>query len=171
MYRDIPSELLAAIEPVVHDHGLELVDAALDGAGSGARLRVVLDTPQGDGLVKLDDCAAVSRELAHALDALDLVAGSYTLEVTSPGIDRTLGREVDFERAVGQRVALETREPQDGRRRFKGELLDFEGAQAHLVTDSGDVRIPFDRIARARTVAADNVASRGRGQGGEPHGA
>ena len=53
MYRDIPAELLGALEPVVIDHGLELVDAALSGSGGGARLRVVLDTPQGDGLVRL----------------------------------------------------------------------------------------------------------------------
>jgi ribosome maturation factor RimP len=149
MYRDIPTSLLAVIEPIVRAHGLELVDAGLRAGPGRSRLQVVLDTPQGDGRVGVDQCAAVSRELGHALDGHDLVPGAYLLEVTSPGVDRTLAREVDFERAVGRRVALETREPLDGRRRFRGELSSFRGAEALVHTEGGSVRIPFAKIARA----------------------
>ena len=90
--------------------------------------------------------------VGHALDAEDLIEGSYMLEVCSPGVDRTLGREVDFERAVGGKVALETREPVEGRRRFRGDLLSFDAKRACVRTDAGEVTIPFERIARAKSV-------------------
>jgi ribosome maturation factor RimP len=150
MYRDIPPALLAVVEPIARDHGLEVVDAGLRAGPGKSRLCVILDTPEGDGRVLVDQCAAVSRELGYALDGLDLVPGAYVLEVSSPGVDRTLAREVDFERAVGRKVALETREPLDGRRRFRGELARFEGTEALVHTEGGDVRIPFAKIARAQ---------------------
>lgn len=159
MYRDIPPQLLRLIEPIVRAHGLELVDASTQGRG---RLCVVLDTPAGDGSVKLDECAAVSRELGPALDTSDLVPGPYTLEVSSPGVDRTLAREIDFERVVGRHVSLETRAPVEGRRRFKGELRAFDASGALLATDAGEFRIPFERIARARALYPGEPASQER---------
>jgi ribosome maturation factor RimP len=150
MYKDIPEDLRRVVEPVVRAHGLELVDAALGRGPTRSLLRVIVDTPRGDGRVLVDECAAVSRELGHGLDVSDLIAGAYTLEVTSPGVDRALAREIDFERAVGRRVALETRAPIDGRRRFKGELVAFEGAVATVRTDAGDARIEFAAIERAK---------------------
>jgi ribosome maturation factor RimP len=150
MYRDIPEKLLRVVEPVVRSHGLELVDAALGRGPTRSLLRVIVDTPQGDGRVKVDECAAVSRELGHGLDVCELIPGAYTLEVTSPGVDRALAREVDFERAVGRKVALETRAPVDGRRRFKGELMAFDGVTASLRCEGADVRIDFAAIERAK---------------------
>ena len=150
MYRDIPEKLLRVVEPVVRAHGLELVDAALGRGPTRSLLRVVVDTPSGDGRVKVDECAAVSRELGHGLDVSELIAGAYTLEVSSPGIDRTLAREVDFARAVGRKVALETRDPIDGRRRFKGELVAFDGVTATVRCDGRDHLIPFSAIERAK---------------------
>jgi ribosome maturation factor RimP len=141
---------LRVIEPVVQCHGLEVVDAHI-GQGPGHSLvRIVLDTPGGDGRVTVDDCANVSREIGHCLDAEDVVAGSYMLEVCSPGVDRTLGREKDFVRVVGRRVEVVTRELLLGRRRFRGELMGFDGGVAQVQTDSGDVGIPFECIASAQ---------------------
>jgi ribosome maturation factor RimP len=80
----------------------------------------------------------------------ELIDGAYTLEVSSPGIDRTLGREVDFARAVGRKVALETRAPIDGRRRFKGELVAFDGERATVAADGGTFAIPFGAVERAK---------------------
>ena len=151
MYRDIPHNLLELIEPIVMDHQLEVVDAVLP-VGKGRRLRIVLDTPEGDGRVMLDECAAVSREIGHALDATDLIRGRYVLEVSSPGVDRVLAREKDFERVVGRRVAVETREPLEGRRHFRGELVSFESADVCVQTESGSFRIPFQAVARARAL-------------------
>ena len=123
------------------------------GKGPGRSLvRIILDTPVGDGRVTLDACAAVSREVGHALDAEDLIPGSYTLEVCSPGVDRLLAREKDFERVVGRRVELRTRRALDGRKRFRGELLEFDGREARVQTTEGNVSIPFDIIARAKAL-------------------
>lgn len=150
MYRDIPEEILQVIEPIAISHQLEVVEAALSGAGAQRRLRVVLDTPAGDGCVTLDQCAGVSRELGYALDATGLVGSAYFLEVSSPGMDRVLGREVDFERALGRRVALETRAPLNGRRRFRGELLGCSAGRVTVRTESGECEIPFSAIAKAK---------------------
>ncbi len=151
MYQDIPKNLLGVIEPVVLDHELELVDAQARQGRGRAHLRVVVDTPEGDGRVTVEACAVVSREIGHGLDAEDFFRGaSYLLEVCSPGVDRTLAREKDFARVVGRRVALETRQPLDGRRRFRGELVSFDGDAAHVHTGAGDFRIPFACIARGQ---------------------
>ena len=162
MYRDIPQDLRRVVEPVVEDHGLELVDASVRGGRGRGRVQIIVDTPTGDGLVNIDECAAVSREVGHHLDVEDVVPGSYVLEVTSPGIDRTLGREVDFERALGQTVRVETREARDGQQRFKGELVAFDGEAAELATDHGAVRIPFADIAKAQAFAPQDTPSRSR---------
>ncbi len=152
MYRDIPQNLLGVIEPVVQSYGLELVDAQAGQGPGRARLQVVVDTPEGDGRVTLDSCAAISREIGHGLDAAgDVFSGaSYLLEVCSPGVDRTLAREMDFARVVGRRVALETKELLEGRRRFRGQLVSFDGDAAHVHTTAGSYRIPFACIARAK---------------------
>jgi ribosome maturation factor RimP len=162
MYNDIPSDLLSVVEPVVRDHGLEVVDAAISGGRGRAHLRVVVDTPQGDGRVLVDTCAAVSRELGHGLDANDVIPGGYMLEVTSPGVDRVLGREKDFERAVGRSLALETRQPLEGRRRFKGRLLAFDAEGAHLELTDASVVIPFTQIARATAFHPEPIGGKRR---------
>jgi ribosome maturation factor RimP len=150
MYRDIPPELLRVVEPIVHDHGLEVVDVGVLRGRGRAHVRVIVDTPAGDGRVLVDTCALVSREVGHGLDASDVIEGSYLLEVTSPGVDRVLARERDFERAVGRKVEVETRTAIGGRRRFKGRLVRFEAGTAHLELESGTASIPFDEVARAR---------------------
>ncbi len=150
MYRDISPELLSVIEPVASSHGLEIVDASVKRGQGCAHIQVVLDTPQGDGCVTVGDCAEVSREIGTGLDADDLFDNAYTLEVCSPGVDRALGREIDFERVVGREVALETRERIDGRRRFRGRLVAFEHGEAHLEIESQPMSVPFARIASAQ---------------------
>jgi ribosome maturation factor RimP len=162
MYRDIPVELLRLIEPVVQSHGLELVDATVGRGPGRARVRVVLDTRAGDGAVLVDQCAAVSRELGHCLDARDLIPGPYLLEVTSPGVDRVLAREKDFERAIGRRVAIETRQPLERRRHFKGRLLAFDGARAHVETTAGPYAIPFELIGKATAFSASGIGTGGK---------
>ncbi len=164
MYRDIPKELLGLIEPIVEDHGLELVDAdVVRGRGTG-QLRVVVDTPAGDGLVSVEACAAVSRELGSQLDAEDAIHDSYVLEVSSPGLDRPLSREKDFRAACGSDVKLETRVPLGGRRRFKGKLTAFDGETARLEIDGDAHDIPFAQVAKAHVIyhfsAADFNARR-----------
>src|SRR5262245_20025213 len=111
MYRDIAENLLRCIEPVARAHGLDLVDVQWSKGGGRGHLRVVVDTPDGTGRVGVEDCARVSRELSHSPDLDAAIPSAYVLEVCSPGVDRVPAREVDFQRAIGQRVRLETREP------------------------------------------------------------
>jgi ribosome maturation factor RimP len=149
VYRDIPDDMRAVIEPVVEDNSCELVNVeVLRGSGPGL-LRVTIDNTSGDGRVSIDRCAEVSRELQTHLDISDVVEGAYRLEVSSPGVDRILAREKDFSAACGEEVKIRTRRPLDGRRRFRGVLQKFEDGCAQVEVDGKPVAIPFDEIEKA----------------------
>lgn len=152
MYGDIPAAMRELIEPIVTAHGLELVDVERHQGRAPWRVRVIIDTPEGDGRVAIERCADVSREIAVNLDAHDAIPVAYLLEVSSPGFDRVLAREKDFERALGTEVQIETRAPIDGRRRFKGTLTAFASGDASVAIDGRDYRIPFSAVARANKV-------------------
>ena len=152
MYRDIPEELRELIEPVVVDAGLELVDVILQSGRPPWLLRITIDTPSGDGRVLVDRCAKISREIEAQLDAADAIERSYRLEVSSPGLDRTLAREKDFAAACGSEVSIETRRPVAGRRRFRGRLESFENGVARVCVDGTDMLVPFDEVSRAKTI-------------------
>ncbi|MEE9608221.1 MAG: ribosome maturation factor RimP [Myxococcota bacterium] len=168
VYRDIPESLRALIEPVVEDWGFELMDAILARGRQPWHLRVTIDTPQGDGRVPVERCAEISRELGTHLDAANAVPVSYRLEVSSPGLDRMLAREKDFVAACGSDVQIETRRPLDGRRRFRGRLLEFHDGVAKLNVDSGAVAIEFQDVLKANTVYEFTAADFARRQSGTP---
>jgi len=152
VYRDIPEDLRNLIEPVVEDHGCELVNAeVVRGSGIGS-VRVVIDSAAGDGRVPVELCAEVSREVESQLDAADAIAGRYRLEVSSPGLDRVLAREKDFAAARGSEVKIRTRRPIDGRRRFRGVLVDFSEGVARVDVDGAQSEIPFEEVEKANTV-------------------
>jgi ribosome maturation factor RimP len=125
-------------ERVAASSGLEVVEIELRGGGNARMLRVFLDkvsAAQGDPLggVTHEDCANFSREFGTILDVEDAVpGGSYTLEVSSPGLDRKLSRAKDFERFTGSRVKLMTRQPVNGNRHFEGRLERFHDARLTL---------------------------------------
>jgi ribosome maturation factor RimP len=152
VYRDIPEDLKALIEPVVEDAGLELVDILLSRGRQPWMLRITIDTRSGDGRVPVERCADVSREVETHLDATDAIAVPFRLEVSSPGLDRTLAREKDFAAACGSEVRIETRQPVDGRRRFRGRLVGFENGVAVVDVDGREVGIPFADVAKANTI-------------------
>jgi ribosome maturation factor RimP len=152
MYGDIPAAMREMIEPIVMAHGLELVDVEQHQGRAPWRVRVIVDTPDGDGRVTIERCARVSREIGVNLDATDAIPVAYMLEVSSPGFDRVLAREKDFERALGSLVKIETRAPISGRRRFKGTLTDFASGAARVAVDGQDYRIPFADVARAHKI-------------------
>ncbi|HEY7616057.1 MAG TPA: ribosome maturation factor RimP [Terriglobales bacterium] len=117
-------------ERVAASSGLEVVEVELRGAGSSRMLRIFIDKPGG---VTHEDCANVSREVGTILDVEDVVpGGSYVLEVSSPGIDRKLVRPADFERFIGSRVKVTTRQPIGGNRFFEGRLESFQGERLML---------------------------------------
>jgi|SRR5581483_5375783 len=118
------------VERVASSHGLEVVEVELRGGGKSRMLRVTIDKPGG---VTHEDCANVSREAGTILDVEEAVPGSsYTLEVSSPGLDRKLVRPADYERFVGSRVKLTTYEPVDGGRQFEGRLESAGGGRITL---------------------------------------
>ena len=165
VYRDIPEELLALIEPVLRDHDLELVDLDLVKGRAPWLVRLTIDTPTGDGRVSVDRCAGVSREVGTQLEAANAIPVSYRLEVSSPGLDRRLGREKYFANACGGEVRIETRRPLDGRRRFRGQLLGFENGVARVTVDGSEVEIPFAEMIKASAVYAFTPSDFGRGVG------
>jgi ribosome maturation factor RimP len=152
VYRDIPEEMRALIEPIVQDHGLELVDIERHQGRPPWTVRVIVDSAAGDGRVPIERCAELSREIGARLDAADAIPVAWSLEVSSPGLDRVLAREKDFAAACGREIKLETRTPQAGRSRFRGRLLGFDARVARLLVDGTEFAIAFDDVARARAV-------------------
>jgi len=116
-------------ERVAADFGLEVVEVELKGGGKARTLRIYLDKPDG---VTLDDCATVSREVGTILDVEDVIPGQYTLEVSSPGLDRKLLKAADYERFTGSLVKLQTRDAINGSRNFQGRLQGLRDGRVTL---------------------------------------
>ena len=117
-------------ERVAQSSGLEIVDLELLGGGKARTLRVYIDKPGG---VTHEDCANFSREAGTIFDVEDAVPGaSYTLEVSSPGLDRKLSKPEEFQRFTGSLMKLMTRDPVNGNRHFEGRLKAFHDGQLHL---------------------------------------
>jgi ribosome maturation factor RimP len=111
------------VERVAQSSGLEVVEVELRGGGKARVLRIFIDKPDG---VTHEDCANFSREVGTIFDVEDVVpGGAYTLEVSSPGLDRRLSKSADFERFTGSLVKLMTRDPINGNRHFEGRLAAF----------------------------------------------
>jgi len=152
VYRDIPEDLKILIEPIVEDAGFELVDIVQKHGRQPWLLRAVIDTKVGDGRVPVERCAEVSREIETHLDATDAIAAPYRLEVSSPGLDRPLAREKDFSAACGSEVRIETHQPVNGRRRFRGRLAAFDGGIVRVEVDGLEFEIPFSEVATASSI-------------------
>ncbi|MGH8205616.1 MAG: ribosome maturation factor RimP [Steroidobacteraceae bacterium] len=147
MAAPLREQLIALTEPLLGQLGYELVDLEYAPGRMHAVLRVFIDKPQGVGL---DDCEQVSHELSALLDVEDPVPTAYTLEVSSPGLDRVLRTRAHFQRFVGARVWVELRAARDGRRRYTGRLESLDAEGVELVVDGAIVRVPFEEISRAR---------------------
>lgn len=134
-------------ERIAIENGLELVHAEVAGPDNKPIVRVFIDKPNG---VTHQDCSEVSLHLGTILDVEDFIHSSYTLEVSSPGIERGLYKHQDYERFAGSSAKMRTRKPINGQRNFRGRLLGTDGTDV-LFEDrtSGRVTIPFDAIAKA----------------------
>jgi ribosome maturation factor RimP len=135
------------IERVAAREGLELVHWETVGPRNHFVLRIFIDKPGG---VTLGDCERVSNQVGTLFDVEDLIPNQYTLEVSSPGIERGLYKPADYERFSGSRVKLRTAQPIGGQRNFKGKLLGINGDIVSLEADAaGRIDIPFEQIAKA----------------------
>ncbi len=140
--------LQAMLQPVVEDLGYEFVGLEFNPSASHGLLRVYIDKPE-TGVV-VEDCARVSREISALLDVEDPIPGQYTLEVSSPGMDRPLFTPEQFARFQGEMVKVSVLPPLDGRRKFKGRILAVEDSDIRLDVDGESVTIPHERIQKAR---------------------
>ncbi len=151
------TDLLRRIEdivaPTVVGMGFELVRVAM--SRGGGTLQIMIEPADGRPM-DVEDCANVSRALSAVLDVEDPIPAAYTLEVSSPGIDRPLTREKDYVRWVGHLARVETTEPVEGRRRFKGMLLGLENGAVRLKLEDGtDALVPLAIVSRAKLEMTD----------------
>lgn len=143
------ADLRKLLEPGVSALGFELVDVEVAGSHHSPTLRVYIDSPQG---VNVDDCAKVSRQLSALLDVEDPLPGHYTLEVSSPGLDRPLVKPEDFKRFIGETIKLKMQQPVLGRRNFSGRLVEVAADHVVVEADKESFNLAFDDIERARLV-------------------
>ena len=145
----------AAIAPSLEAMGYRLVRVSITG-GRRATLQVMAERAD-ERAMTVEDCAEISRTVSALLDVADPIAGSYTLEISSPGIDRPLVKREDFARFAGHEAKIELAAPRDGRRRFRGRLLGVEGDDVRLLVDVAEITLPLAAVTRAKLVLTDEL--------------
>ena len=150
----IDQRLAGIITPVIEDLGFELVRVRLM-SGKATTLQIMAERPEGG--IEVDQCAEISTAIGATLDVEDPIIDEYTLEVSSPGIDRPLTRLKDFATFEGYEAKIETTELIDGRRRFKGQLAGVEGNDVLINIEEGTVGLSFDWLSDAKLVLTDEL--------------
>ena len=145
----IARQVFAIAEPLCESEGVELVFVEFHSETTGRVLRLFVDKPGG---ITLDDCASVSRQLSDILDVSLEEVGPYSLEVSSPGPERPIGKVEDFNRFKGRRIKVQTSRPIDGRKSFTGILAGFLDGRVNLTIDKQTVAIPHTAIKKARLI-------------------
>lgn len=158
-------EIAELLAPTVDALGLELLGVEYLPAPGGSLLRLYIDIPLEDAAaeaagegdepprtVGIEDCEAVSREVSAQMDVADPISGNYTLEVSSPGLERPLFTPAQFARYVGQVAKVWLKLPQDGRRRMQGEILRADDAAVVVKVDGAEFSVAPDNIEKARLV-------------------
>jgi ribosome maturation factor RimP len=150
MARQAPAKLLNLIEPVVTGLGYELVGVEHLPQGHHSLLRIYIDKP--DGGVGVEDCEKVSRQISTVFDVEDPIAGRYSLEVSSPGLDRLLFQVKDYERFVGREIKVQLATPIAGRRKMTAKLLGIAEGVITVEFEGETMQFSFDDVDRARLV-------------------
>ena len=149
---DVVERVRALADRVAAGYGLDVFDVQYRREGPGLVLRIQLDRPgpaaTAEGSVSIDDCARVSRALSALLDVEDAVPTAYTLEVSSPGLDRPLRTPEHFRAAIGSRVKLRT----PGRKRFSGEVVTAGDTAVPIRSNDEELEIPYDEIVRGNLI-------------------
>ncbi len=152
---DKADDIAALLSPTIASMGLELLGIEYLPAPGGATVRLYIDVPQAEAearSVGIEECEAVSREVSAQLDVEDPITGNYTLEVSSPGIDRPLFGAAQFARFVGESAKVTLKLPQDGRRRLQGAILRVDGDTVVFDVDGAEFAAPAANIEKARLV-------------------
>ena len=169
-YTRLEQQVLELIEPVAADLAFELIRIRISGS---RRKTVQIMAERPDGGMSVDDCATLSRAISPVLDAVDPIVDEYTLEVSSPGVDRPLTRPKDFERYSGFEAKLELDRLVEGRKRFKGRLAGFEDGSVLMDLDgeSETALFPIEWVASAKLVLTDELLKASAPQGAPSTGA
>jgi ribosome maturation factor RimP len=146
MRQAIISKVEEIARRVGQSEGIEIVEVELKGAGRQQVLRISIDKPEG---VSHADCELLSHQVGAILDVEDVVPGSYTLEVSSPGVERKLLKPGDYERFQGKKAKIVLREPVGQRRHWEGVLAGFHEGMIELATQGGTVRFSLDQVQKA----------------------
>ena len=156
------ARLLELIDPVAEAAGYEVVRLRLMGGEHVRRLQIMAERAI-DGDMNVEDCAKLSRAISEILDAADPIAGEYTLEVSSPGIDRPLTRLKDFETYEGFEARIELDRLAENRKRFRGVLAGVEGGSVgiDLEGEAETAMVPFAWIVEAKLMLTDELLKRG----------
>ncbi len=141
--------LQALIEPSVTALGYELVGIEYLPGRKGALLRVYIDSPNG---ITLEDCERVSHQVSGVLEVEDPIRQAYTLEVSSPGVERPLFTAAHFQRFAGERVRVKLAVPVDGRRNVTGVLKGFTNGEVVVVEEGAEIRLPLEAIGKAQLI-------------------
>lgn len=144
------------ITPVCENMGYDVVRIAVSGGERRKVLQIMIERKDARPMT-VEDCASVSRALSPVLDEKDPIDGNYSLEVSSPGIDRPLVKLADFERFRGFEAKVESDAPINGRKRFTGRLQGVDGENVVVLFDGESVSIPFVRVAKAKLVITDEL--------------
>jgi ribosome maturation factor RimP len=145
MARD--QKIAALLAPTVEALGFDLWGVEYLSQGRHSLIRVYIEHPRG---ISVDDCASVSEQVSGVLDVEDPISGEYTLEVSSPGVDRPLFRLGQYPAYVGETIELRLRSAFDGKRKFKGVLTGLEGDDVVIQVDDHEYLLPYDTIEKAR---------------------
>ncbi len=144
---DFRHRLYALLEDSIDSYGYELVHLELVGRDKSRILRLYIDAPGG---VTLDDCASVSQQVSRLLDVEDPIDGGYSLEVSSPGIERPLAKRQHFRQVIGERIEVSTYVKCEGRKKIMGQLLAVTDQALKVKTEGTTIIIAMNNIRRAR---------------------
>jgi len=152
---DLPERLERLVSPIVEALDFAVVRIQLFGQRR-RRLQIMVERRDGKAML-VDDCATISREISAVLDVENPIEGAFTLEVSSPGIDRPLVRLDDFRRFAGLQAKVEMIRSIAGRRRFKGRLLGIEGEMVRIEVDGDTMDLAYGDIHRAKLILTDEL--------------
>ena len=150
------NEIARLIEPSLEAMGYRLVRVMQTGGLRRPTVQIMAER-NDQAPMTVDDCAEISRSVSALLDVADPIAGAYTLEVSSPGIDRPLVKPEDYDRFTGFEARLELNAPLAGRKRFRGRVLGRSGDAVRLAEPSGEVSLPLAAVAKAKLVLTDEL--------------
>jgi ribosome maturation factor RimP len=152
----LSEQIATLIGPIADELGYELVRVQIQGGARRATLQIMAERRDRTAMI-VEDCARLSRAISAALDEADPISGEYTLEVSSPGIDRPLMKRADYERFLGHEAKIEMNAAIDGRKRFQGAVVALDGDMVRLDSDGAAVSLPLAQVKSAKLILTDRL--------------